>query len=219
MSTEVELATYTHRWSELQVRLMTSVAKHTKTHQYSFLVTQKPGNCHQNMNRIWRRLTAAYVVLMDEDVVILQDGWLASLIESLESDEKIGVVGCAEVKTLPAIVPEPGKVTLDFQMWIPAYVMAFKRERVPFLRFDEAIPGQMGMTDLDACLQIVDKGLKVAVNPQVVVFHPNRDDDAIRVREQRPLIRQQEDWFRLQSAYMNEKWGDLWKRVRRPRGT
>lgn len=221
----VDLGTYCHRWSPLQVRLMNSVALHTKTHQYAFHVVQRHGNCHQNFDRLWRRMTAPYVVIMDEDVEILQDGWLDALIRSLDENPKLGVVGAKDLKVRPTFAPSeptlasPGEVTwitppLLRVNWIPAFLMAFKRERVaPFLKADLAIPGQMGMTDLDLCLQIQDKGLEVAINQQVVVYHPSRDDDAIRVSEQRPLISQQEAWFPQQVAYMRQKWGDLWDRL------
>lgn len=218
MSTEVELGTYTHRWSPLQVSLMESVAKHTKKRQYSFLVTQRPGNCHQSMNRLWRRFSAPYVVMMDEDVQILQDGWLDSLIEALDKTPDLGVVGCYELKTpaqLQAHEPrEPKGFKLDYREWIPAYVMAFKLDRVkPFLHFDEAIPGQMGMTDLDACMQITHNHLRVAFNSEVIVYHPMRDDNETRTREERPFTSQQEAWYRDQCEYMGRKWGEAFWRI------
>lgn len=219
--TEVEIAIYTHRWSQLQVSAIEGIARHTKTRQYSIVVTQKPGNCHQNMNRVWRRCSAPYVVLMDEDAWVLQDGWLDALIANLDDDPELGVVGCREIKdpalalTLPH--PEPKPVKPIEKLWIPAYVMAFKRERVaPFLRFDEAIPGDMGMTDTDACLQIrLDGRLKVGQNPEVVVYHPARDDDETRIREQRPFTSQQKLWFVDQVAYMRQKWGAEYERLLR----
>jgi len=215
--TEVEICIYTHRWSDLQLKAMASIALHTKERQYSVIVTQKPGTCHQNMNRVWRRTSAPYVVLMDEDVCVLQDGWLERLIDNLDEDPLLGVVGCREVKDLKDALekmPEPQRSMPKPKHWIPAYVMAFKRERVaPFLWFDEAIPGDMGMTDLDACIQIVDHDLKVAQNQEVVVYHPMRDDDETRIRERRPLTRQQEVWHREQLAYMRQKWGPKFERL------
>jgi len=211
--TEVEIGIYTHRWSELQVRAIESIARHTKTHQYSILVTQQPGNCHENMNRLWRRFSARYVVLMDEDVVVLQDGWLDGLIGALRADSNLGVVGCNEVKSVPPSVSEPRQATLMYPSWIAAYVMAFERERVPFLVFDEGIPGQMGMTDLDACLQIRDHGLQVGMHPEVIVYHPIRDDDDVRRREQRPTLDKLREWCPEQVAYMRMKWGGFFERM------
>lgn len=206
--TDVEIGIYTHRWSELQVRAIESIARRTRHHQYSILVTQQPGNCHENMNRIWRRFSARYVVLMDEDVVVLQDGWLDSLIGALRADASVGVVGCNEVKLRPQSVSEPTHATVSYPGWIPAYVMAFERERVPFLAFDENIPGQIGMTDLDACLQIRDRGLQVALHPEVVVYHPIRDD-----AETRPRQEKLKQWHPEQIAYMRMKWGSLFERM------
>ena len=221
--TEVEIGIYTHRWSEWQVRCIESIARHTKSHQYSILMTQKTGNCHQNMNRLWRRFTAPYVIMLDEDVTILQDGWLESLIKGLESNDKIGVLGAMDIKfglDIEGGIPEPSsphyssKSTINFKRWIPAYLMAFKLSRVPFLRFDEAIPGDMGMTDVDACCQIDTNGLLVAVNSEVLVYHPARDDDETRKKEQRPSRGWQELWYPAQVAYMQQKWGDLFERIR-----
>lgn len=211
--TEVEIGIYTHRWSELQVRALESIARHTKQHQYSVLVTQVDGNCHQNMNRLWRRFSAPYVIMLDEDVEILQDGWLAGLLAALEADPELGVVGCTSMGERPESVPNPARIRVDYTWWIPAYVMAFKRERVPFLQFDEGIPGRCGMTDVDACLQIQSHGLKVGLNSEVVVYHPSREDDATRVREARPLVAEQQAWFSQQTAYMKNKWGRLFERA------
>ena len=210
---EVQIGIYTHRWSHLQVRAVEAIARHTKTEQYSILVTQSAGTCHENMNRLWRRFSAPYVVLMDEDVVVLQDNWLKGLIGALEADGELGVVGCSEDKRPPTAVREPESIKLSYRTWIPAYVMAFKRERVPFLCFDEAIPGRMGMTDVDACLQLLDHGLRVGTIPEIVVYHPNRDDDASRLEEARPRVGEQRAWYPEQVAYMRAKWGDLFART------
>lgn len=214
MPASVDILNYQHRWSNWQVRLLTSIAKHTKDIQYSIHVVQKEGSCHKNINRALRRVTAPYFVIMDEDAEVLQDGWLAGLCQALESDEKLGVVGARDVKTEIERdrVEEPSGVVLERVSWIPGFCMAFKRDRVmEFLRADEAIPGDMGMTDLDLCAQIQSQGLRVARNREVVVYHPARDDDETRAIERRPTLAKQEEWFPLQTAYMQEKWGDLFR--------
>lgn len=209
----VEIGIYTHRWSELQVRAIESIARHTKRHQYSILVTQREGNCHQNMNRLWRRFSAPFAIMMDEDVEVLQDGWLDGLLAALESDAEVGVMGCTAIWQRVLGLPDPGLPELSYEPWIPAHVMAFKRDRVPFLHFDEAIPGQMGMTEVDACLQLARRGLRAAKNGNVVVYHPARDDDETRRVEQRPLVSQQKEWFPDQVRYMREKWGAHFERT------
>lgn len=211
--TEVEIGIYTHRWSELQVQAIESIAAHTKRHQYSIVVCQTPGNCHQNLNRLWSRFSAPYVVVIDEDVEVLQDGWLDGLLRALDADPELGLVSCNPLAQRPLSIAEPDRVRLTYMTWVPAHVMAFKRERVPFLQFDEAIPGQMGMTDVDACLQLRNNGLRVAVNTEVVVYHPVRDDDETRLREQRPSTGQQRRWFPAQVEYMRGKWGGLFESV------
>lgn len=217
--TDVSLVVYQHRWSELQVRCLTSIARHTKRLQYDVIVVQKEGNCAKNMNRGWGRAKAPYVVMLDEDVVILQDEWLETLIDVLRNDPKAGVIGCKETKLLEEADLLEAENTVqptllaEVRSWLPAYVTCYARERVgEFLEFDEAIPGQMGMSDLDACLQITAKGLKCLYHPGVTVYHPARDDDETRLREQRPLTRQQQEWFPEQVSYMNVKWGEHFRR-------
>lgn len=212
---EVDLLIYTHRWSPLQVRLIESIASHTKHHQYAIHVVQRTGSAHINLNRAWRRATANYAVIFDEDVQLLQDGWLDGLIMALEQDQSLGIVGCQDLQTDAQLcnITEPYGVVLEYREWVPGYVMAFKRERVPFLRFDEAIPGAMGMSDLDACLQITSHQLKVARNLQVVVYHPMRIEDETRIREERPTMAQLEEWFPAQVGYMIQKWGETYSRL------
>ena len=215
MSAEVDCGLYCHRWSNWQVKLINSIAQHTKSHQYAIHVVQKRGNCHVNMGRLLRRFTAPYCVIMDEDALVLQDRWLDGLIWALEKDQTLGLVGCKDVKHEEEIlrVQEPGQFTIRDTPWIPGFLMAFKRERVEFLRPDEAIPGDMGMTDVDLCAQVRSQGLRVAVVPEIIVYHPARDDDETRRIEERPTLARQEEWFPLQQAYMREKWGDLFRRM------
>ncbi len=179
------------------------------------LVQQTAGTCAQNLNRLWRRFSAPFVVLLDEDVSILQDGWLEALLEVLESRDDIGVVGCESVgEEHLAYVAEPVRPALvGVHPWVPAYVMAFQRDRVPFLQFDEAIPGDMGMTDVDACLQVRSRGLFVCSRSDVVVWHPCRDADETRKLEERPTVSQQQSWYPNQIAYMRSKWGRVFEEI------
>ena len=208
-----EVAIWTHRWSPFIGKCAASVARHTRG-SYSLLVVCEPGTCHENMNRVLARSRSRYVVFLDEDVEILTHGWLDRLVRDLAQDERLGAVGCAEVKdgfarALYLNGARRAQGGLVERTWIPAYVMAFDRVRYPLLRFDERIPGDKGMTDVDACLQLRRHGFKVACDRRVVVYHPHKTP-AQRGKDGVPTQEDELAWFSAQRAYMTEKWGSLY---------
>lgn len=207
----VDIGVYMHRWSELQVNCIRSIAEHTRS-SYNLIVVCEPGSCHRNMNRVLERSTADFMILMDEDVEIYQANWLDILLADLEPKD-VGVVGTFVGRSRDAMAawspdhPVEGTWPQE-RPWIPAHVMAFPMHRVrDFLRFDECIPWVMGMTDVDACLQIRHHNLRVFTDRRVVVYHPTRDDDETRNVEERPKVSEQQKWFPEQLAYMQKKWG------------
>lgn len=212
MKPVIDIGVYCHRFSDFQVDCISSVAQHTKQ-SYNLIVVCEPGSCHKNMNRVLDRSMGDYLILMDEDVQIEQDNWLDLLTGDLESVKDAGVVGTFVARSqaaLQAWSPEmatPGTWPEE-RTWIPAHVMCFDMRRVrEFLRFDECIPWIMGMTDVDACLQIRHIGLRVMIDRRVVVYHPTRDDEETRAKEQRPTIAEQQKYFPDQFQYMSNKWG------------
>lgn len=213
MMTEVEIVIYTHRWSALQVEAITSIALRTMSNiKYSIIVQQEPVSAHENMARAWKRVSAPYVVYLDEDVQVLQPRWLESLVKVLKERKDIGVLGTEQTRSNLDLVPQlSDDLYVKKEKWIPGHVMAFDRTKVPDLAFDTNIPGRCGMTDLDACLQVRKAGYLVSVLPQVVVYHPMRDDDRTRKIEGRPLISEMKSWYLDQHIYMLSKWGDFYR--------
>lgn len=209
-----DLAIYTHRWSGWQVRCAESIFDHTKR-SFNLILVCEPGSCHQNMNRALRRSTSRYLCLIDEDVCIHQDHWLDVLLDTLATKPKAAVVGCPDVKEFDdlghALLMAQPDASIEEVRWLPAHVLMFDREKIPDLCFDEAIPGQMCMTDLDACLQATSRGLKVYRDNRTVVYHPMRNDPETRRAEQRPTCEEQERWFPEQLVYMEKKWGELFR--------
>ena len=208
-----DIVIWTHRWSPFIEKCAASVAKRTRG-SYSILVVCEPGSCHENMNRALARTRSRYVVLLDEDVEVLTDGWLDILLGDLRSDETLGVVGAAEVKDMfgRAMYQNGSNRSIDgpqARTWIPAYVMAFDRQRCPTLVFDERIPGLKGMTDVDACLQIRRHGLTVATDPRVMVYHPHKTP-AQRGHDGCPTQADELAWYEKQRAYMADKWGETY---------
>ncbi|MFH0962963.1 MAG: glycosyltransferase [Planctomycetota bacterium] len=208
-----DIAVWTHRWSPLLVRCVESVARRTRG-SYNLIVVCEPGNCHRNMNRVLARSRSRYLVFLDEDVEILDDSWLDRLLEDLRDHDGLGVVGCREIKDpfaralyldRPDLVLAAPPAPLDFVSWIPAYCMCLDRGRFPTLSFDERIPGDKGMTDVDACLQLRSHGLSVARDNRFAVYHPAKS-----ASERMRCAAREFEWFRAQRDYMTSKWGDLY---------
>lgn len=214
----VDIGIYSHRLSYLAEMCARSIVRHTNQ-SYNLIIVCEPGSCHQNMNRVLDRSTQDILILMDEDVQILQDNWLDLLVSEV-SKPKIGVVGTfvarnADARNSWMEHPEnPGDWPRERE-WIPAHVMCFDMRKCrDFLRFDESIPWIMGMTDVDACVQLKSNGLKRMVDGRVVVYHPTRDRDEDRRREKRPTIKEQEEHYLSQVNYMMDKWGPLMVNLR-----
>ena len=213
----IDIAIWTHRWSDWLPKCAQSVAQHTRQ-SYNLIVVCEPGNCHENMNRVLARSHGRYLVFLDEDVEILDDDWLSLLVSDLVAYSDLGVVGCREAKDefqrafyrqdrAKALSEFP--TGLSFTTWIPAFVMVFDRQRYPTLHFDENIPGDKGMTDVDACLQLRQHGLRVAVDNRLAVYHPSRLE-ADRGRNGVPKKEDELAWFEKQRDYMAAKWGETY---------
>jgi hypothetical protein len=141
---------------------------------------------------------------MDEDIVLLHDDWFERLEEDLLDDPKLAIVGCAEIKEPTDDWPIP---SLRRVPWIAAYLIAVDRKKLPWASYDENMPGLLGMTDVDLCLQARNAGYDVGCDTGVVVLHqklPELKDPEIH--DHRSTFRQNE--MKLQFAYMYEKWGE-----------
>jgi hypothetical protein len=207
------IAVWTFRYSDLQVRCIESVARHTFG-SYNLMLVCEPGNCHVNMQRVLDRNTSRYLCFLDEDVEILQPGWLDVLIADLEDYPDVGVVGCREFKDKKdrdELVQLGGPIAmtlenpLNFRTWIAAYVMVFDMERCAGIEVDQNIPGHKGMTDVDLCFQVRAKDLKVARDERIVVYHPFKN----RAEQARYDLPDEEvvlGWFPAQREYMKKKW-------------
>lgn len=198
--------------TSVRATLLNSIA----TYQFHRMI--HPGGCHENMNRAYQTGTARYVVLLDEDIQFLTKTWLAYLISVIEEDHQVGVVGCSEVKDGPnrdayyAMTDGEYQASrLELHPWLPAFVMLFDRERTPWLEFDEEIPGRKGMTDVDACLQIRAHGLTCVRDLGVTVYHPHKGDEQQRIADETTTKAEEMACFRDQVAYMEKKWGDVYR--------
>jgi hypothetical protein len=175
------------------------------------------------------------MIIMDDDVEILTDGWLRILTETLRKHDRLAELTPLEVKTktdreeflevgsdvfwrrrcegnsLPRVMET---------QWNAGYIMAIDREKVTVYA-DEQIPGTVGMADVDISLQVRDAGFDTAMTSECTVYHPWKHPDGIkcdgspREREYRKKyqIYQEEELpelFQQQFDYMKQKWGRIY---------
>lgn len=184
------------------MRAAESVARYTKQ-SYRFIQVCEPGSAHVNLNRVLERSSARHLVILDEDASLTNEDWLDNFLLTIEKD-RVGLVGAYQKRTA---YQQPPDQKIHVVPWTPGYFMGIDREKLPELRFDEAIPGANGMTDVDFCLQIRQLQLEIVQDYRIQVLHPQRDEDDIRAVEQRPTCKQQAIWYHDQMEYMRHKWG------------
>lgn len=206
-----EFVVFSHRPHPEQARLAEALVR-TTAHTVRLTVLREPGTAHQNMNRALDIAgRTRYVFLMDEDAIPLQPGWVPAMLSTIGRGDA-GLVGCRDART-PEEVTEAVKVgvqpgPVEAVQWLPGYVMLVDRQRTAGLRIDEAIPGRLGMSDKDFCLQIRARGLRIYKHLGVVVEHLDKPpDDVIRKARDVSLFSENLANFELQVAYMNQKYG------------
>jgi hypothetical protein len=199
---DLDVATYSHRHSHWQIQAAESVARYTKQ-SYRFIQICEPGSAHVNLNRVLEQSTAPYLVILDEDASLVSEIWLSCFLQTIARPD-VGLVGAFQKRST---YQEPPDLETHVVPWTPGYFMGIDRQKFPELRFDEAIPGANGMTDVDFCLQIRERELQIVQDYRIQVYHPQRDEDEIRAVEERPTIKQQAIWYHDQMEYMRHKWG------------
>jgi len=206
-----EISLYMHRLGEWHSRQMEAIAR-LAGGSYTLHITCQPGNVHVNMNRALDRCCGRYTCLMDDDCIPLGAGWLEACIAMLREYPKFGIVAPVEIKdcttlrtwfadptTLihedaPPLLPAP---------WLPGYCMVIDRRRLPAIRVDENIVGDVGMSDLQLTLDARRSGFGVAHCTKVVVWHPFKG----------PCQPWQHELNTRQCEYMRSKYGNLFDEV------
>lgn len=220
MTEIVDLAVYTHRWSDYLPECLESIAKTTRGN-YNIIIVDQPGSVHENMLRAWNRGSERFFCFIDEDVQFLAPGWLDALLEDFEKDDELGALGVGQFKEeayafdYQMAFPE-GKYVyelepiLQYKLWVPAHVLLVDRDkkRIEDCAPDLNIPGIKGMSDLDFCLQVTAARYKVAEDHRVVVLHPwKKQTEEWLENIQNPTVAEEQDVFPKQVAYMLKKWG------------
>ncbi|HYC64390.1 MAG TPA: glycosyltransferase, partial [Reyranellaceae bacterium] len=95
---DADVVVWAHREHPLQDLCERAVRAKTHKTNYRFHRSIAPTDCHQGMSRALKTGSARYVCLLDEDVEVLTDDWLAHLIRALEQDESLACVNAVEYK-------------------------------------------------------------------------------------------------------------------------
>lgn len=214
----VEIGIYAHRFEpKYLIPLYESLKETAPTIPVKLWIA--PGNVHQNFSKIMDEAKKEFYIVLDEDLVFLEAGWVDILIQDLIDNPKLGVVGTGQVKTEGkkfdyemGLLEKP--VGLTLQKWFPAHVVACHRGRVGEIRPDLAIPGSKGMSDLDYCLQVRKAGWDIGLDDRVVVYHADKPfDDQSRLELQNPTLSQEAAFFPQQVLFMWKKWGEMYKEL------
>jgi len=137
-----------------------------------------------------------YVLIINNDIIISEKGWLKKLVECLESDNKIAIVGCKLLYPNNLIQHGGGYLALNaFSLTNPFFSYFYHRGRflesdkfsqvdtVPFVTFacilcrkdmfgkldEQYLLGTF--EDLDKCCEIMKAGYKIVYNGNVSLYH------------------------------------------------
>ena len=184
---DLEIVVWAHRPSDMMDRCMKSINNYIPEGAISRKFIQ-PGNCHENMKRVWDTCNSRFLCYVDEDVEILDRRLFHRLVD-IVSRPDIGAVVPLEAKEIDMareykekwiyedkkIIKKSGKV---FEaIWLPAYCLMIDRDKVPDMAVDVEIPGRKGMTDVDICFQIHHAGFRTVMDLSTAVFHELKNSD------------------------------------------
>jgi len=200
---------------------MASIARHTKQ-SYTLVLGWNPEvTSFVAMNLAFARRTSRFTVLLDDDVILMDDGWLQHLVDVLLQHDDVAIVVPSEIKQpgeynsyleerkTSSMQPTP----LLEMTWMPGYTMAIDWEKVPDLRCDEEIPGRYRMNDVDLCLQVRSMGYKVVLDRTFAVYHLEKIDSLDWKRKNDLMLPEEEiPLHRQQVRYMAQKWGNFYSR-------
>jgi GT2 family glycosyltransferase len=133
-----------------------------------------------------------YILLLNNDTKIIQKDWLTKLVETAESDEKIGIVGCnlifpdgslqdEGVKTLRSIIlpnyveRKPYKTYNKILEYVIATSGACFLIRSDIIERHQLFYDEMfspaSYEDVDLCIRVRKRGLKIAHRHDVKIIH------------------------------------------------
>ena len=181
-----------------EILLVDNNSKEEKTQEYLDSLVRKPKikiinapydfNFSKLMNDAVKVCSSEYIVLLNNDIEIITNGWLIELIETL--DERIGCVGPLliypdqTIQHAGIVIPDkepiyimnhhPKTSVLDLSFYeyqaITGACMVMKRSYYEKVQgMDEQLP--VVLNDVDFCLKLREEGLKVGVLNSVEMIH------------------------------------------------
>jgi len=196
---------------------MSAFARHTKESFNLIYVYEPDTTSYQAVTQAFARSTSRYLLLIDDDVIPLDDGWISAVIGVLQRHQELGAVSAFELRT-QELVDEylanreafraKGAGTI-LQSTSLSGLMAFDRARVPDLYSEEGFPGRYGMNDADLAFQVHKAGLQSAFTCLTCVKHLWKPDGQREWRLANDIIPQDEEphWHELHKQFMRKKWG------------
>ncbi len=210
MSATTEIFYYAHQeppWLAQNIQAL----KDTTDGDYELRVLIEPGTAHENLDRCLLRAKSDRVVIMDDDCAILPPdrNWLQQIHKAFDENPRVGQVTPIEIKdpeTRDVYVHSPDAfkkwLPNSFRVpWLPGYLIALDRTRVPDIRADVGLPGCTGMSDLDISLQVTWRGFDCLALTGFCAYHPWKSLEAHSTR-----IDPERD--NQQKLYMYAKWGE-----------
>lgn len=208
------IAIYMHQTQPFHPMQMEAMGRHTQQ-SYRLILVHELGSVHVNLDRalqecdrFHRVFGSRYVVILDDDCIVLEDNWLAKLLKAFETNPRYGILTVPEMKNRRTVrkylenkrkfisVTAPEVVEIP---WIPGYLMAIDLAKVPGLYGDVRIPFTKGMSDLDLSLQVLSRGFLCGLFTRTAVYHPYKG----------PCTPEMDRQYEQQYKYMKEKWGNL----------
>ena len=197
---------------------MEAIARHTKQSFNLIYVYEPDTTSYQAVTQAFARSTSRWRLLIDDDVIPMDDYWIATVVGVLERHDDVGVVAALELRTMD-LVNEYAADKDGFRQRCGAGVvestslsglMAFDMEKVPNLYSEENFPGRYGMNDADLAFQVHRAGFKSAFTCLTCVKHLWKPDGERDWRLKNDIIPQDEEpyWHELHKQFMREKWGD-----------
>lgn len=179
-------------YSSYLSRTIDSILK-TARGNYEIIVAPRQMSAASNSNNLMSLANNDTVILMDEDLEFIDHGWDIEMINTLNREDKWGVVAPQILdRNGRKIGPKhiEGQITVGGEMW--GAILCFNKQ--DGVRYDENYIKTI-FDDTDFLYQYLKSGRLLVSNGSVKVKHMRPCS-----RDSRP------DWFKINMHYFNEKW-------------
>jgi hypothetical protein len=116
-----------------------------------------------------RACDADNYLLLNTDIEVFTDGWLARLHKILESDETIGIVTCNQPRSKEKVIETNGPpYEVDFAA---GSVLLIKKKTIENIGLLDEIFTPCLFEDTDWCHRAISSGWKILYDPSTIVIH------------------------------------------------